>query len=305
MMNNTIDLYGRRCGQSVAVLLVGLVAVSFGATSVEAKGGKGALYVNEFFAPQAIKEKKFAPAQIYIYTTEGTLIHSGKDKGQHKPGELIELDPGDYLVEVGRHRTRHNLQRYTVSKNQVTVVKTGWVAATTWARDEQPAGDHCRKWSAELRVLLVVDKLEYLISSNTDLFPGTHSMVQVPVGTYRVYFNGLAKEITVEEDTIHNLPLGTAGPFKESKVRLASDNSDKAGVQSVGLCDHKPSHVLSGTWWQSHTVRIEEHPYEKQTWKKITVPAQDGGNTRSLPPDKVLGQGGHLFGRQPGGSTPS
>ena len=278
---------------SAIMAVTAALCVAWVASPAEAKGRKGALYANQHFPPNVIKDKKYAAAQIYVYTSDGTLVHSGVGKGQHNPGSLIELEPGEYLVEVGRSRTRHNLQRYTVAAGKVTIIQTGWVSIATWPRADQPKGDACRSWSAEVRVVREVNGVEYLVSSNGDLFPAEFSMVQLPVGTYRVYFNGLATDVTVKEDTVHSLALGTAGPYKGSKVRLAADKSEAAGVPSVGLCEGQPNHVLAGTWWRSHTVPIEEHPYEKKVWEQVTVEGSDGGTDRSIPGDKVRGFARH------------
>ena len=248
---------------------------------------KGFLYAHQHIDSEIIKEKHFAAADVFVYTPDGTIVHSGKGTGSFGAAELITLEPGDYLVEVGRYRTRHNLQRYKVVANQVTVIETGWVSVTTWDWKDQPDGPGCTKWNSGLRAMRLVNGKEFLINSNTDLKPGSSSMIQLPIGTYRVYFNGLATNVTIKADTIYQLPVGVAGPFSTIKARLSSNKAEGVGVPSVGICDDFNSHIIAGDWWLLSTTKIEEYPYEKKSWEKLSISATSGGKFLNLKPDSL------------------
>lgn len=270
---------------AVALVALGLWTVQ---ASAQARG-KGALFVNSFFSKGDLANMGGASAEIYVYGADGKLVSSGKGNGSWAPGALIEVKPGDYLVEVGRHRSRHNLRRYQVKEGFITPIQTGWVSVTTWPQADQPKGD-CQPWDAQLRAYVVdEDGKEHLVSAS-EARGKAQSRLQLVAGTYRIYWHGLATEVEVQENKILHLGTGGVGPLGGTGARLAAQKSDKAGVPSVELCSDGPTHVLAGKWWVSQTEKIEEYPYEKRVWQEVEVPALDESFRRDLKPDQLRGR---------------
>jgi hypothetical protein len=249
----------------------------------------GALYANAFFNRGDLKSMGGAAAQVYVYAADGKLISSSQGDGAWPAGSLIEVEPGDYLVEVGQHRTRHNLRRYTVQKGQITLIPTSWVAVTTWPRQDQPT-QGCRPWDAELRVyVLDAEGKEHLVGSNEGV-NAAQGRVQLAAGKYRVSWHGLIADVELVENQILHLGTGGVGPFPGANARLAAEKSDKAGVPYIELCGDGPTHVLAGRWWMTQVEKIEEYPYEKRVWQEVEVPALDESITRALKADSVKGK---------------
>jgi hypothetical protein len=269
----------------VALLALGLWSVQ---ASAQAKG-KGALFVDSFFSKDDLANMGGASAEIYVYGADGKLISSGMGNGSWAPGALIEVPPGDYLVEVGRHRSRQNLRRYAVKEGYITPVKTGWLSVTTWPQADQPKGG-CQSWDAQMRAYVVDEEGKEHLVSTSEARGKSQSRIQLMAGKYRVYWHGLATDVEVVEDKILHLGTGGVGPLGGSSARVSAQKSDKGGVPSVELCADGPTHILAGKWWVSQVEKIEEYPYEKRVWQQIEVPALDESFTRDLRGDRLRGR---------------
>jgi hypothetical protein len=270
-------------------MALGVAWVALLAPTAQAQGGNaGALYVQGYFRAEDLKGMGGAQAEVFVYGLDGAALHSGRTGGGWQVGKPIELSEGEYLVEVGRSRTRYNLRRVAVKAGQITELPTGWVAVTTWPEAEQPK-QGCQPWSAELRAYVVVDGKEHLVASNAGMAQ-ERGRVQLPVGTYRVYWHGLAREVEVQADKLLQLGTGGAGPLGANNVRIATSNTDEASVTSVDLCQDAATHVLAGSWWVSQVERIEDYPYERRVWQAIQVPPSDPDALRDLKPDAFKGK---------------
>lgn len=257
--------------------------------SVALAGGKdGYIYVQEHFPTDQLQDFGGAEAEVYVYTTEGTLVHSNTGTGSWKTGAKIPLAPGDYLVEVGRSRTRHNLKKYTVKSGEITEVATGWVAVVTWPADAQPDRG-CSPWNATLRAYKLEGDKEHLVTLNKNA-RGERGRIQLPAGTYRIHWHGLTTDVEVKPNHIHYLATGGVGPYPGNEARLFAEKNDTAGVPHVDLCDNGPTHVIAGTWWLFQTEKTEKYPFEKRTWQEIEVPALDEARDRELKTDKLKGR---------------
>ena len=284
------------CWKGARCALFGLVAVvaALGTVSApaQAAGKTGTLYVHKYYDSAELGQMGAAVAsEVYVYKLDGTIVHSGHGNGSYAPGEPIEVPVGDYLVEVGRARTRHNLRKFTVSARAVTEVPTGWVAVTSWAAADQPKGG-CQSWDAELEAYVVApDGKEHLVASNSDRPTNTTGRIQLAAGMkYRVYWHGLAVELEVQPGSVTYLATGVVGPVLGGDARVAAAKSDAAGVAHVLLCTDGPTQILAGTWWLAQIEKSEEYPYEKLTWAQEEAIALDDVPTRDLRADKLPGR---------------
>jgi hypothetical protein len=256
----------------------------------QAKGKLGAIYVHSHYNANDFKALGSAKGvEIYIYDMEGALISSGLGNGAFKPGKKIDLEAGEYLVEVGNVRSINNLRKIKVVGGQTTEIKTGWVAVTTWPLIDQPIED-CAEWSARLKASIMVDGRRVVIMSNRTARRSNKGRIQLPVGTYELHFNGLTVPVQVEANKILHLSTGGLGPFLGTDVRISKAKSDDSNVPSVAACSDGPIHLLAGKWWLSKTEKTEDYPYEKRVWEEVEVPVIDEGEVRSLKPDRLTGR---------------
>ena len=269
-----------------SLLLSGLLF----APQAESKAKLGALYVQSHFRPADLRSMGAATAtEIYVYDLKGALISSGLGNGAFKPGKKIELEAGEYLVEVGNIRTINNLRKVKVVAGLITEIKTGWVSVTTWPFKDQPIED-CAEWSARLKASTTVDGRRVATMSNKSARSSNIGRIQLPVGTHEIHFNGLTVPVTVEANKIHHLSTGGLGPFLGTDVRISNDKSDEAKVPSVAACSDGPIHLLAGKWWLSKTEKTEEYPYERRVWLEVEVPVIDEGEVSALKPDRLAGR---------------
>jgi hypothetical protein len=272
-------------------LLLVLFTIVVLSTPAEGKGKDGALYVQKYYGVDNLTAMGAAvPADVYVYQLDGTLVHSGQGNGSWKPGDRIDVPAGEYLVEVGKSRTRYNLRKFLVKPRSVTEVPTGWVAVTSWDREDQPK-EGCLPWDSVLRAYVVAPGgKEHLVISNREYRGESAGRLQLAAGpTYRVYWHGLAVDVQVEKGKVTCLPTGGAGPVIGTEPRLAAEKSDAAGVPRVGLCTDGPTQALAGTWWLGQIEKIEDYPYEKLVWAEEEVVALDTVPSRPLRPDVVRG----------------
>jgi hypothetical protein len=285
------------CCTAAGRAILGVVVVAMALAAVPetavAKGKKGgSLYVHRYYDAAELKQMGAAyGSEVYVYQADGTIVHSGHGNGSYAPGERIDVPVGDYLVEVGRARTRHNLRRFTVKKGSVTEVPTGWVAVTSWAPEDQPK-DGCQSWDAEIRAYVVDGNgKEHLVAHNRGRPGATTGRIQLAAGpTYRVYWHGLAVEMQVKAGAVTYLNTGVAGPVLGGDARLAADKSDAAGVPHVLLCKDGPTQVLAGTWWLAQIEKSESYPYEKLAWTEEETISLDENQARDLRADKFPGR---------------
>lgn len=279
--------------RAALLLLVAVMAVgTLGQATADAKGKTGSLYVHKYYDASDLKQMGAAVASdVYVYQLDGTIVHSGHGNGSFKPGERIDVPPGEYLVEVGQSRTRHNLRRFKVKARSVTEVPTGWVAITSWAAEDQPK-ENCQGWDAQLRAYVVDSKgKEHLVATNRRMPGRTTGRIQLAAGVkYRVYWHGLAVDMQVEAGKVTYLGTGVLGPVLGGDARAAAEKSDGAGVPHVLLCSDGPTQVLAGKWWVAQIEKTEEYPYEKLAWSEEEVVALDAVPARDLRADKVPGR---------------
>ncbi len=284
------------CWKGARCALLGLVVVVMGLGMLvgpaAAKGKDGALYVHRYYDADELKQMGAATAsEVYVYQADGTIVHSGHGNGSFAAGERIDVPAGEYLVEVGTARTRHNLRKFTVKKGAVTEVPTGWIAVTSWAAEDQPR-DGCQSWDAELRAYAVdADGKEHLVATNRGRPGQTTGRIQLVAGpTYRIHWHGLAIDTTAKAGAVSYLATGVAGPVLGADARIAADKSDGAGVPHVLLCKDGPTQVLAGKWWLAQIEKSETYPYEKLTWVEEEVVSLDDIPARDLRQDKVPGR---------------
>lgn len=278
---------------SMVLVLASVVAVAswVAPTDAEARTRKGWIYVHRHYNPDDLKTMGAASAaEVYVYKVDGTLINSGKNTGGWAAGEKIELEPGDYLIEVGQERAKANLRKVTVKAGVVAGIDTGWVAVTTWPLSEQPT-EGCSRWMATLRAYVNDGGKRHLVGSNQKAGGGQKGRIQLLAGTYEVEWHGLMTTVEVKAHEVTYLATGSVGPFNGEDVRLSAEKSDAAGVPNVTLCADGPSHVLSGDWWVSQTEKLEDYPYERRVWRQVQVPPLDEADSRTLRSDRVTGAG--------------
>lgn len=244
---------------------------------------EGALYLQEFnprFPPGA------SNAQLFVYSEDGSLIHSGQGNGGYDAGVAAELSEGWYWVEVGLHRTVHNLQRVYVSEGETTVVPSGWVAVYTDSLDEQPPG--CNQWLAELIAFKVApDGTEHLVMDNRDAAPEEFGAIQLPAGDFRVYFNGFPVDVTVQADQVFILPTGYQAPVAGGRPQLALREEGAADNIVVPLCPSGAIHVPAGEYYVSRLVPTDMYPYERRVWDRVTIPDEAESRYRDVRSERV------------------
>ncbi|MCA9564446.1 MAG: hypothetical protein KC561_13210, partial [Myxococcales bacterium] len=215
-----------------------------------------------------------AAAEMHIYNSEGELIHSGRGSGGWSAGEEVAVPAGDYWVEIGRFRSEYNLRRFTVADGQTTVVPTGWVSVTTLVPEDQPPG--CDQWNAELTAFVVdADGEEHMISNNRGTGVVDYGRLQLPTGTYRVYFHGFPADVEILEDQILDLPTGYQDPVLGERAQIALNAEGAARNVILPLCENGGFHMPAGDYHISRIVPTDVYPFEERVWDRVSVQEED------------------------------
>lgn len=210
-------------------------------------------------------------AELFVYSEDGAIVHSGRSGGQFAAGEYVELQPGTYFVEVGRFRAPANAVRMQVDAGRVTVVPSGWISVSTPPLSAQPT-EGCAQWNAELNAFAGLDAgAGTLINTNRGSGVRTWGAIQLLAGEATVFFNDVPTTVSVVADEVNELPTGFQDPVYGVRPQLSTrPDGDPAGLR-VPLCADGPIQVPAGVYWASGAVAIDIYPYERRDWNQVTV----------------------------------
>jgi hypothetical protein len=243
----------------------------------------GGLYLEAFVN---IGDSGVASAQLFVYDDDGAFRPSGRGVGGHDAGNTVALPAGWYLVEVGRSRTEHNLQRLYVAEDEVTVVPSGWVSVSTIEPGSQPLG--CDQWNAEISAYRVdATGEEHLVSSNRGAHAADYGMLQLPVGEFVVYFHGYPAPVTIRAGELFRLAAGYQDPVAGMRPQLALRAEGSENNVVMLLCHNGGLHVPAGDYWVSRIVPTETYPFEERVWNRVSIPAEDSGDYRRVRAERV------------------
>ena len=270
-----------------------LLTLALLALPISAAAEPGYLFLHDH---SSISDRDGAqPADLFVYSEDGSIVHSGQGGGQFPAGHYAELEEGWYFVEVGRYRAPANAVKFYVSAGMVTVVPSGWVSVRTHDIDEQP-NVGCTPWNAELNVFATgADGNPVLTASNRGSGVRTWGAIQLLAGEQLVYFNEVPATFEVVENEIRELPTGFQGPVFGNRPQLAID-PDAEGALRLPLCEDGLLQVPVGTYYASGGVPIDVYPYERRDWTEVEVlvdgtPQQDDLRTSRLEYERYEGEG--------------
>lgn len=252
----------------IAVSVLMVLSIPLSASS------EGALYLQQYLETY---ENGVAGASLFVYDSEGALLHSGTGNGSYQAGNSVPVEEGWYWVEVGRNRTEANLQKLYVRDGRTTVVPSGWVSVSTLPVAEQPRS--CDQWNAELNAFRRDHQgREQLIGSNRGTGVDDYGMLQLPVGEVVVYFHGFPVTVEVQDGQVYRLPAGFQGPVTGERGQVALHGEGAEENVVMALCEEDNLHLPAGDYWVSRIVPSDVYPFEERVWTRAVVaPVNEAG----------------------------
>ena len=269
------------------LIIVTFLTTSLYSPSLFSAPKEGWLYVQRYLNKETIAEKGgIALTEVSVYDDQGMLIHSGVGDGSWSPGVPIPVPEGWYYVELGKYRTKWNLQKIFVKNKMTTIIETGWISVSTIARQEQPKVG-CNSWKSEMVAFVEMNETEHLIMSNSKMGAEEFGMIQMPVGTYKIYWQGLPTTIEVKAQKIARIPTGFWGPSSGIRASLSVEKNEHAKNPTLELCQDGPTHLPAGTFWEKTIQRTDEYPFEKAVWNQVEITVHNDPSYQELKPEKL------------------
>ena len=232
----------------------------------------GFLIVPEMVGPrQSARHPGFVAPFVWVYDETGAPIRSKKERGAFDVGEMIQVAPGWYLLEVGNVSTKENRVKMFVAKKKVTVVPSGLVAVWTEDKDSQPR-DVCARWTGKLFVSLPIQpKPGPTFGTNQAVGEHPVGIVQVVAGYYTIQWNGFYINADVKAGQVFHVPTGLLAPMPHKGYTLHKKKGLARGNPGVRTCAKRPTRVIARTYQGTYNRQITVYPYKQRVWEQLTV----------------------------------